>query len=281
MSTRRDFVKLTATGALATTVGLSSSSAAPKVKATDRQFTLGMAGYTFNYYRNNLDKVIEILKSTNVNQTSLKDFHLPYNSSKNQIDEIINKFKAEGIEVYGLGVIYLKTQEEVDNAFNYGKMAGAKMLIVSPSYEMLPAIEKKAKEYKLKVAIHNHGPEDKLFPDIDSIHAKIKDMDPLMGICLDIGHSFRCGHNPAEMLMKFKSRIYDMHIKDVEGQFEKAKGVVLGQGKIDLPSIVKALDKSGYTGSCSLEYEVRNEPDQAIYGIAESIGYFRGLMAAV
>ena len=153
------------------------------------------------------------------------------------------------------------------------------MLIISPSYEMLPTIEKKAKEYKLKVAIHNHGPEDKLFPDIDSIHAKIKDMDPLVGICLDIGHSFRCGHNPAEMLLKFKDRIYDMHIKDVEGQFEKAKALVLGHGKIDLPSIVATLNKSGYAGSCSLEYEVNKESVDPIYGIAESVGYFRGLVA--
>ena len=282
MSTRRDFVKIAGAGALATTISFSNShtSNARQGKA-DRKYSLGMAGYTFNYFRGNVDKVIEIMKAVDVKQTTLKDFHLPYNSTKTQADQVINKFKSAGLEVYGLGVIYLKTQQDVDRAFNYAQIAGVKMLIISPTYEMLPVIEKRAKEFKIKAVIHNHGPEDKLFPDIDSVYEKIKDLDPLMGICLDIGHSFRCGHNPAEMLLKFKDRVYDMHIKDVEGQFEKAEAQKLGQGKIDLLSVIKALDKSGYTGSCSMEYEVRGEPTDAIYGIAESVGYFRGLLAAI
>jgi sugar phosphate isomerase/epimerase len=197
------------------------------------------------------------------------------------VDGVINKFKSAGLEVYGLGVIYVKTQQDVDNTFNYAKMAGVKMIVISPTYEMLAAIEKNAIEFKIRVAIHNHGPEDKLFPDIDSIYEKIKGMDPLIGICLDIGHSFRCKHDPAEMLLKFKDRVYDMHIKDVEAQVDSAKGTVMGRGKIDLVSLVKALDKSGYSGMCSLEYEVKQELTDFIYGLAESVGHFRGLMKAI
>jgi sugar phosphate isomerase/epimerase len=160
-------------------------------------------------------------------------------------------------------------------------MAGVKMIVISPTYELLPAVEKYAMEYNIRAAIHNHGPEDKLFPDIDSIYERIKDMDPVMGICLDIGHSFRCKHDPAEMLMKFKDRIYDMHIKDEEAQVADARGMVMGRGKMNFVNLVNALNKSGYSGICSLEYEVRQDPVDFTYGIAESVGYFRGVINSV
>jgi inosose dehydratase len=229
-------------------------------------------------YKNNLEKVIEVMTKVDVKKISLKNFQLPYDCTQQQADEVIGKFKAAGIDVYGLGVIYLKTEQEVDNAFNYAKMAGVKVIICAPAFEVLGYVEKKAKEYKIKIAIHNHGPEDKLFPDIDSIFEKIKTMDLLMGICLDIGHTFRCGHDPAAMLLKFKDRIYDMHIKDVDAPVEKGQNVVNGRGKMDFIGLVKALNKSGYSGSCSLEYEQKGDP---AVGIAESVGFFRGVVASV
>ena len=277
MTTRRNFVKLASASALASTLPLTTRAASfqPKTKGA---FTIGVAGYTFLEYKNNIDKVVEVLKAVDVKQVSLKNFQLPYDCTQQQADEVVGKFKAAGIELYGLGVIYMKTEQEVDNSFKYAKMAGVKVIICAPVVEVLGYVEKKAKEYKIKIAIHNHGPEDKTFPDIDTIFEKIKMMDPLMGICLDIGHTFRCGHDPAAMLLKFKDRIYDMHIKDVDVPVKEGKNVVNGRGKMDFISLVKALNKSGYPGSCSLEYEQKGDP---AIGIAESLGFFRGVVASV
>lgn len=286
MTTRRDFVKLAGiaclpigAGALATALpivsGQASSLAATKAS---RAWNIGIAGYTFLAYNNNIDRIIEVMKAVEVKNISLKNFQLPYENNKQQTDEVIGKFKAAGIEVYGLGVIYLTDEKEVDNAFSYAQMAGVKIIIVAPAYEVLPYLEKKAKEHNIKVAIHNHGPEDKLFPDIDKIYEKIKSMDPLMGICLDIGHTFRCGHDPAAMLLKYKDRIYDMHVKDVDAPVEKGQTVINGHGKIDFISLVKALNKSGYSGICSLEYERNGDP---ALGVAESVGHFRGVLSCV
>jgi sugar phosphate isomerase/epimerase len=239
---------------------------------------IGIAGYTFLAYNNNIEKIIEVMTAIDVKNISLKNFQLPYDSNQQQIDDVIGKFKAAGIAVYGLGVIYLKTETEVDNTFNYAKMAGVKIIIVSPTYEVLSYLEKKAKEYQIKVAIHNHGPEDKLFPDIDKIYEKIKTMDPVIGICLDIGHSFRCGHDPAAMLLKYKDRIYDMHVKDVDAAIEKGQTVVNGHGQMDFIKLANALNKSGYAGMCSLEYEQKGDPG---LGISESVGYLRGVVSCV
>ncbi len=276
MTTRRDFVKLAGASALASTLSVTNGLATPTSPAkTPRTYHVAIAGYTFLAYNNNVDKVIEVLKAVDVKYVSLKNFQLPYESDKQQIDEVIGKFKSAGIDVYGLGVIYLKTEKEVDNAFSYAQMAGVKIIIAAPAYEVLPYVEKKAKEYNIRVAIHNHGPEDKLFPDIDSIYEKIKNMDTRMGICLDIGHTFRCGHDPAAMFLKFKDRIYDMHLKDVDEPVEKGNSLINGRGKIDFVSLVKALDKSGYSGMCGLEYEQKGDP---AIGVAECAGFFRGVL---
>jgi inosose dehydratase len=279
MTTRRDFVKIAGASALASTLSVTNGLAAITSSGkTPRSYHLAIAGYTFLAYNNNVDKVIEVLKAVDVKYVSLKNFQLPYESSQQQIDEVIGKFKSADIEVYGLGVIYLKTEKEVDNAFNYAQMAGVKIIIAAPAHEVLPYVEKKAKEYDIRVAIHNHGPEDKLFPDIDSIYAKIKNMDARIGICLDIGHTFRCGHDPAAMFLKFKDRIYDMHIKDVDAPVEKGNSLINGRGKIDFVSLVKALDKAGYSGMCGLEYEQKGDP---AIGVAECAGFFRGVLSCL
>ncbi len=276
MTTRRNFVRLAGAGALAALPILQTNAGLQAKEKLKTAFNIGIAGYTFLAYNNNIEKIIEVMKAIDVNYISLKNFQLPYDSNKEQTDEVIGKFKAAGIEVYGLGVIYLKTETEVDNAFNYAKQAGVKIIITAPAYDVLSYVEKKAKEYTIKVAIHNHGPEDKLFPDIDTIFEKIKTMDPLMGICLDIGHTFRCGHDPAAMLLKYKNRIYDMHVKDVDSPIEKGHTVVNGRGKMDFVSLVKALNKSGYTGVCSLEFELKGDPAM---GLAESVGHFKGVVS--
>jgi inosose dehydratase len=276
MTTRRNFVRLAGAGALAALPIPQTNAGMQAKEKLKPAYTIGVAGYTFLAYNNSIEKIIEVMKAIDVKNISLKNFQLPYDSNKEQTDEVIGKFKAAGIEVYGLGVIYLKTETEVDNAFDYAKQAVVKIIIAAPAYEVLSYVEKKAKEYKIKVAIHNHGPEDKLFPDIDTIFEKIKTMDPLMGICLDIGHTFRCGHDPAAMLLKYKNRIYDMHVKDVDSPIEKGHTVVNGRGKMDFVSLVKALNKSGYTGVCSLEFEQKGDP---AVGLAESVGYFKGVVS--
>lgn len=278
MTSRRNFVKLAGASVLATTLTATNARSGSIRKSQPSAIQVGIAGYTFLAYQNNIDKIIEVMKTVDVRNISLKNFQLPYETNQQQTDEVIGKFKSAGITVYGLGVIYLKSEKEVDNAFAYAKMAGVKIVIAAPALDLLSYVEKRAKEFNIKVAIHNHGPEDKIFPDIDTIYEKIKMMDPIMGICLDIGHTFRCGHDPAAMFLKFKDRIYDMHIKDVDEPKEKGKNVVNGRGKMDFMNLVKALKKAEYTGMCGLEFEQKGEPAM---GLAESVGFFKAVLKCV
>jgi inosose dehydratase len=277
MNSRRNFLKLAGTGVLA--AGASSLFAAPgKIAPAAKPvntFSIGMAGYTFREFT--VEQTIGMMKRINVSNLSLKDFHMPMNSSREQINDVITKFKTAGINVYTVGVVYMKTVESVDQAFEYAKMAGVKMIVGAPDYELLPYIDKKVKSYDFKLAIHNHGPDNPLYPNPADIWDHVKNLDPRIGICIDIGHTIRDGRNPSEDLLKYSSRIFDMHIKDVDKASKEGITVEMGRGIIDIPKVVETLRKINYTGSCSLEFE--KDMKDPLPGIAESIGYFRGVMA--
>ena len=277
MNSRRKFLKLAGTGVFA--AGASSLNAFPMMPvAVDKAvntFTIGMAGYTFREF--NVEKTIEIMKKIGVTSLSLKDFHMPMNSTQEQINTVLEKFKSAGIKVYTVGVVYMKTQESVDQAFEYAKMAGVKMIVGAPNYELLPYVEKKIKTYDFKMAIHNHGPDNPLYPNATDIWNHIKTLDARIGICIDIGHTTRDGEDPSIDILKYKSRIYDIHIKDVDKAVKEGKTVEMGRGIIDIPKVVDTLRKIKYSGSCSLEFE--KDMKDPLVGIAESIGYFKGVMA--
>lgn len=277
MKSRRQFLKLAGTGVLA--AGASSLHAIPVMPVsadkTINTFSIGMAGYTFREFT--VEKTIEMMKRIGVKNLSLKDNHMPMNSTQEQINAVLEKFKAAGINVYTVGVIYMKTQESVDQAFEYAKMAGVKMIIGAPEYALLPYVEKKIKTYDFKMAIHNHGPDNPLYPNATDIWNHIKDLDARIGICIDIGHTTRDGQDPTVDIMKYKSRIYDIHIKDVDKAAKEGKTIEMGRGIIDIPKVVDTLRKIKYSGSCSLEFE--KDMKDPLAGIAESIGYFKGVTA--
>jgi len=277
MNSRRQFLKLAGTGILA--AGSSSLYAYPDMPVrsdkTFDTFSIGMAGYTFKEF--SVEKTIEMMKRIGVTNLSLKDFHMPMNSTQEQINVVLEKFKSAGINVYTVGVVYMKTQESVDQAFEYAKMAGVRMIVGAPDYELLPYVEKKLKTYDYKMAIHNHGPDNPLYPNARDIWNHIKDLDSRMGICIDIGHTTRDGQDPAVDILKYKSRIYDIHIKDVDKASKEGKTIEMGRGIINIPKVVATLRKIRYSGSCSLEFE--KDMKDPLPGIAESIGYFKGVMA--
>jgi len=279
MKSRRQFFKLAGTGILAAGVSsvYGSTRAHTMVSVPTENFSLGMAGYTFKGLT--IDRTIEIMNYIGVNYLSVKDFHMPMDSTQEQINSVVGKFKAAGITVYTVGVVYMKTEAAVDQAFEYAKMAGVKMIVGAPEYNLLPYVEKKVKKYNIRLAIHNHGPDNPLYPNATDIWNHIKDMDPLMGICIDIGHTVRDGQDPSVDVERYATRIFDIHTKDVDAATKDGKTVETGRGIIDFPRFITALRKTKYSGKCSLEFE--KEMKDNLPGIAESIGYFKGVMACV
>lgn len=243
---------------------------------TTEIFNLGVAGYTFHKF--DLDKTLETLRSADVHYLCIKDFNLPFNSTDEEIKAFHEKLSEYGVTGYGVGPIYMRSKEEVDNAFEYAKRVGVRVIVGVPNYELLSYVNEKVKEYDMQYAIHLHGPDIELFPDADDVWENVKDLDRRMGMCLDIGHDRRNGKDPVADLEKYHSRVFDIHLKDVTDATKLGYSVEVGRGILDIPGFVRMLRKVKYTGVVSLEHE-RNM-DNPFMGIAESIGYFRGVVAA-
>ncbi len=242
---------------------------------TGEKFRLGMAGYTFAKF--DLDKTLATMQRADVHYLCIKDFHLPFKSTVEEIAVFHAKLKEKGVTGYAVGPIYMKTEKEIDNAFEYAKRVGVKLIVGVPNYELLPYVDKKVKEYGFNYAIHLHGPDINIYPDAEDVWNHVKDLDPRIGMCLDIGHDTRNGKDPVADLKKYQSRVFDIHLKDVTGNTKYGYSLEVGRGVIDFPAFVKMLRKVGYSGVVSLEHE--KDMSDPFMGIAESIGYFRAVIA--
>ncbi len=253
----------------------SKSSFALPISLPAKPLTIGLASYTLRKYT--LDQVIDICQRLDIKDVALKSMHMPLESSDEELKAISSKMKAAGLNMYGAGVIYMKTEAEVEKAFYYAQTAGLKMIIGVPNHELLPFTEKMVKETNVMVAIHNHGPGDKVYPTPETVYEKIKNLDKRIGLCIDIGHVQRLGMDPIASILKYGDRMYDMHFKDVDGNEATNQPTQIGRGVIDVAGVLTALKKINYTGFTTVEYE--KDADHAEAGLAESIGYLRALLA--
>jgi sugar phosphate isomerase/epimerase len=283
MTTRRNFVIKTGAGLAAAVVApmLLSNKLYGKdpVKPAKKEelFKVSMAGYSFVKF--NLEQSLKMMKRMDLHYLCIKDFHLPLKSTDEEIAAFHAKLKESNVTGYGVGPIYMNTEAEIDNGFAYAKRVGVNLIVGVPKHELLPYVEKKVKEYDFKYAIHLHGPDmpDK-YPDADDVWSYVKDLDPRMGICLDVGHDTRNGKDPVADLKKYQARVFDVHIKNVTAASKAGRTCEMGRGIIDIPAFVRMLRKVKYSGACSLEFE--KDMDDPLAGLAESIGYFKGVIDA-
>jgi sugar phosphate isomerase/epimerase len=268
-------------------LGLSAVAAVP--------YKLGIAGYMFA--KGGLDWALDVLEQIDSRYLCHKDFMLPYDATDEQIAAFKAKLAAKGVTCLATGPLYVTDEASVRRQFDFAKRYGMKVVVGVPydvaadgktrveSDRMLDIIDRLVKEYDIRYAIHNHGPDiPYLFPTGQKSWDMVKDLDERMGLCLDVGHDFRAKADPVDSIRKFHSRIYDMHIKNVKFDPVKNRAMPMPRGDMDMWAIVKALVEVGYTGVCSLEYESfppkGEKPGIKAEEVAESIGYFKGLMKA-
>lgn len=254
----------------------SSRNSTIKQPVPEEEFHLGMAGYSFVKF--DLDTTLKTMQTLDLHYLCIKDFHLPLDSSEEQISAFHQKLASYGVKGYAVGPIYMKSRQEVDRAFAYARRVGVNLLVGVPNYDLLDYVEEVVKQYDIKLAIHLHGPDMPLYPDAKDIWEHVKDRDERMGMCLDIGHNLRYGSDSLADYIKYHKRVYDMHLKDVTAPTKAGKRAELGRGIIDFPRYVKLMRKYHYTGSVSLEHE--KDMGNPFMGIAESIGFFRGVCQA-
>jgi sugar phosphate isomerase/epimerase len=277
MITRRQWAASVAGAAGA--LSLSGTAAGQDYKIGKGTIKLGVASYSLRKFPR--AKAIQITKEIGTPYINIKSFHLPLESTPEQIDQARKEFEDAGLKIVGGGTIRFEKYDEAEvrHAFEYGKRAGMPLLVVMPDRDTLPKLEKFVKEYDIKIAVHNHGPEDKNFPTPQSALKIVKNMDPRCGLCIDIGHTARTGVDVVESIAEAGSRVLDMHTKDLRDFKEKGSQVDCGDGKMPFPAIFQQLVKIGYQGYCNLEYEIHDTDPMP--GMQRSFSYMRGVLAGL
>jgi sugar phosphate isomerase/epimerase len=274
---RRTFLRSAAIAAAAPAL----SFAEPKpASGAPSPVNLGIATYTFRKF--NRAQMIPWLKQLKVGSINCKDVkdHLPADPAAEQ--QAVADYRSNNIQLHAAGTIYFPKDEDDDirARFEYCKRAGIPVIVAGdPAPATLPRIEKFVKQYDIRIAIHNHGPEDKIYPSPVDVLKDLKNMDPRMGCCIDAGHCVRAGTDVVEAIHAAGPRLHNMHIKDLASFTEKESQVAVGQGKMPVREIFAALVKIGYKGWVDLEYEIHE--DDPMPGVTESFAYMRGVLAGM
>ncbi|HXQ78133.1 MAG TPA: TIM barrel protein [Gemmatimonadaceae bacterium] len=287
---RRQFLKFTALSTTAAALsGCASTSAAVRSSGSAASsadsasgggtIRLGVASYSLRNFSR--VQAIEMTRSLGVRYINFKSMHLPYDASPAEFAAAREQLKAAGLELVGGGMITFEadTDAGVQKYFDYAKAAGMPTIVCTCSPATLPRIEKFAKQYNIRVAIHNHGPEDPNFPSpFDALKA-VEGMDPLMGLCIDLGHTVRAGADPVRAIAAAGARLHDMHAKDLRDFNSADSQCVVGEGKMPIAEIFGQLRAIGYRGYVNLEYEI--EPENPMPGMRKSFAFMRSVSAPV
>src|SRR5579864_9444477 len=279
---RRDFIHsgVLVAAALAAPGSVWASTPTPPFADEAAPIRLGLASYTFRNFSR--AQMIGFMKQLNVFALNTKDVkdHLPMDAQ--QEASALADYAAAGIKLHAAGTIYFPKDEDTDirNKFEYCKRAGISVIVAGdPAPETLPRIEKFVKEYDVRFAIHNHGPEDKLWHSPLDVLKAVKSMDPLMGCCIDVGHTVRAGTNVVQAIRDVGPRLFNVHMKDLKNFQAKDSQVAVGDGIMPVRKIFEALLAMKYKGFVDLEYEIH--PDDAMPGVIGSFAYMRGVFAGM
>jgi sugar phosphate isomerase/epimerase len=241
---------------------------------------LGLATYTFRNFTR--EQMLAFLKQINVNSLNAKDVkdHLPTDEQGEA--KALADYAAAGVKLHAAGAIYFRKDEDADirAKFEYCKRAGISVIVAGdPTPETLPRVEKFVKEYDIKIAIHNHGPEDPVWPSPLDILKLIKNLDPRIGCCIDVGHTVRAGTDVVQAIHDVGPRLFNMHMKDLTNFQSKESQVAVGDGIMPVREIFAALIETKYKGFVDLEYEVHG--DDPMPGVIASFAYMRGVLAGM
>jgi sugar phosphate isomerase/epimerase len=283
LPSRRDFLRNSALTASAFATAhpfsfLSNANAFPAPSSIP--FRLGLASYTFrNFSRSQLISFMKQLNLAQLNAKDVKD-HLP--SDPQAESAALADYSAAGIHLHAAGTIYFDKDDDADirSKFEYCKRAGIGVIVAGdPAPQTLPRLEKFVKEYDIRIAIHNHGPEDKLWHSPLDVLKAAQGLDNRIGCCIDVGHTVRAGTDVVEAIRAAGPRLHNMHIKDLANFQEKDSQVAVGEGLMPVRKIFETLIAMNYSGFVDLEYEIH--ADDPMPGVIASFAFMRGVLAGL
>jgi sugar phosphate isomerase/epimerase len=262
---------------------LFASSPSTTTDAADPWLGLKVGVATYSLRDLPIEEAIKAVKRVGLSYVSIKNVknHIDLSHTTEERKERAKMFRDAGLIPLSVGNVSMRTGEaDIRKAFEYARDIGVPTIVCAPSIDSIPILDKMVKEFDIKLAIHNHGPEDKgFFPSPFDVMRAVEKFDKRIGLCIDVGHTARAGVDPADSILKCQERLYDLHMKDISAMGDKNTPIEAGRGILDSKSILAALLKIKFQGLVGFEYE--KDSKDPIPGLAESVGYNKGLLAGM
>lgn len=248
---RREFVTSTLVGVSTLgTLGGRSWAAGPG-------WVTGCQSYSFRKF--SFEDSIEKLKELGLDHMEFCSVHFLTGATREELSKVKATLEAGKIRMPCFGVEGFGADAEANRRkFEFAKYMGVGILTADPEAESFDNLEKLCEEYKVKIAIHNHGPKARYDKASDTL-AAVKGRSPMIGACVDTGHAIRSGEKPHEVIRALGSRVHSLHLKDWRHGGEEQ---ILGEGDMDLAAVAKALREIEFDGPIMMEYE--NSPESPV-----------------
>ena len=237
---------------------------------------LGIQAWTFNRYSfyEAIDKTASLgldWIEAYPNQRLSKehgDATMGHDMAEELREEVRKKLAESGVRLVNYGVVALPNDEkQCRKVFDFAKDMGIETIVSEPPEDAFNLIDRLCKEYKIKVAIHNH-PKPSHYWNPDTVLKVCKGRSEWIGACADTGHWVRSGLDPVECLKKLEGRILSAHFKEIVDGHD----TVWGTGDKRAEPLLKELDRQKFQGVFSIEYEYNWET--SIPEIRQCVAFF-------
>ncbi len=270
LTTRRSFLAATAAACGAAPLARLAAAREPL------PLTLGIQLYSLRGFP--VDQALDHARDLGLRQVEFYPGMFPITADAAAIAAMKQKVADRGLTISAHGVNgFSKDAAANRRVFEFAKAAGVKTLSADPDPDSFASLDELVKEFDIRIAIHNHGPRHRYNKAIDVLRA-IEPHDERIGACADLGHYIRSGERPTEVIRLLKGRLYGIHLKDFAEMQDKTKGVILGQGQMDVPAVMEALVAVGFPADGALSIEYEENPKDPLAELKECVAVARAAL---
>ncbi len=237
-------------------VGLALSGVSSSLAGSDWEPRIGLQTWTVREMT--FEQAVDFAVSHGI-----RDIELSRQVNPKDPQEINAKKKAlleaKGLRPYTFGVNETSLdKEENRKLFEFARFMGFKLIIVEPQdFKIWDNLEELAKEYDIRVAVHNHGIKS-LYGNPAVVRAVLKHRDRRLGVCLDVGWVTAAGFDAAKVFAEYDGRVFDIHLKDKRVEKMKegddvALDTRIGEGQANLKGLLGKLRDAQWSGVMAIE----------------------------
>lgn len=215
-----------------------------------RPFRVGIQSYSLRAFP--FDKALELTQRLGLRYWEGFQNHVPISADPAARQAVLAALKEARVVLDSWGVQGFDGNEQsARRVFEFARAMGIRTISADPSPDALDLLDRLVQEYKVNIAIHNHGPGSR-YDKISSVENALRGRHPRMGACIDTGHFLRSGEDPVEAIRRLGKRVHGVHLKDVK---DKTLFTEVGKGDLDTVGLFRELRKLRYNSLVALEYE--------------------------